>query len=811
MGLASALSTALTGMNAAETTIDVVGNNLANTSTVGFKASEANFATQFLQTRSLGSAPTETSGGTNPRQIGLGVLTAEITPDFTQGTIEVSNSPSDLAIQGDGFFIVEANSGEQLYTRNGIFKTNAENELVTITGNRLLGYGVNEDFELQSGNLVPISIPLGNAAVAEATENVQFAGVLTPTGDVATTAEIIESAVLGDGSATAPVPPGTAAAGVAPSPSGSLTAAPSAPGIAPNIAAGTYHYKMTLVDSNGGESSAVNLTVTVPPGDADTIDFSAFPTGTAPPYVSRNLYRTDTSGDANGPYYLLANFPGVAGGTPYSDNVTTQPPPGAPQTIENLDGSYTYYITFTAPGFPESRPVRFGDPVSVSDGHIQLTDLPVPSGDYTGGMVAIYRNSATNPNEFRRVAEIDTSVNNDYVDGMGDTEQAAQLEIDFDGPKINPSTPLVNVTRWNGNTYINPFVEGDLSFAATKGASTFPAETLQITSSTTVQELADFMTSVFGVHTSADDPAMPSTVDTGGGPAIDPGGYVDGASGTLRFVGNNGVANAISIDNQAFTMTSTTGAVTTPNLSFLSTQEAVGQSATTTFQVYDSLGIPIDLRVTTVLESTSDTATTYRWFAESPGNDTLTGIDVTVGTGLIQFDGNGNLIGGAQPTVLIDRSNIAALQPLEIALDFSNVSGLAADNSSLNAAFRDGFAAGTLSSFIVGEDGLIRGVFTNGATQPLGQIRLARFANPAGLEARGENTFALGINSGLPIEGNPGELGIGEIIAGATELSNTDIGKNLIDLILASTMYRGNTRVITTSQQLFDELLNLRR
>ena len=108
MGLASALSTALTGMNAAETTIDVVGNNQANTSTVGFKASEANFATQFLQTRSLGSAPTDTSGGTNPRQIGLGVLTAEITPDFTQGTIEVSNSPSDLAIQGDGFFIVEA-------------------------------------------------------------------------------------------------------------------------------------------------------------------------------------------------------------------------------------------------------------------------------------------------------------------------------------------------------------------------------------------------------------------------------------------------------------------------------------------------------------------------------------------------------------------------------------------------------------------------------------------------------------------------------------------------------------------------------
>ena len=72
MGLASALSTSLTGMSAAETTIDVVGNNLANSATVGFKASRAIFSSQFLETQGLGSTPTETSGGTNPRQIGLG-------------------------------------------------------------------------------------------------------------------------------------------------------------------------------------------------------------------------------------------------------------------------------------------------------------------------------------------------------------------------------------------------------------------------------------------------------------------------------------------------------------------------------------------------------------------------------------------------------------------------------------------------------------------------------------------------------------------------------------------------------------------
>src|SRR3954471_4082158 len=106
MGLASALTTALTGLSAAETQIDVAGNNLANSQTVGFKSSDTVFVTQFLQTQSLGSSPGASDGGTNPRQTGLGVRVGEITPNFSQGTIEVSSNPSDLAVQGEGFFIV---------------------------------------------------------------------------------------------------------------------------------------------------------------------------------------------------------------------------------------------------------------------------------------------------------------------------------------------------------------------------------------------------------------------------------------------------------------------------------------------------------------------------------------------------------------------------------------------------------------------------------------------------------------------------------------------------------------------------------
>ncbi|MCH7727279.1 MAG: flagellar hook-basal body complex protein [Planctomycetes bacterium] len=258
-------------------------------------------------------------------------------------------------------------------------------------------------------------------------------------------------------------------------------------------------------------------------------------------------------------------------------------------------------------------------------------------------------------------------------------------------------------------------------------------------------------------------------------------------------------------------MTDQTGQVTVPNIAFGSIQSAVGQSAVADFIVFDSLGIPLQVRVTGVMEQQSGTSTTYRWFADSSDNDPLTGVGIAVGTGSVTFDGEGNVISTTNTTVSIDRRNVPSQSPLDFDLDFSSISGLAAEVSSLAAARQDGSGAGKLSTFAIGEDGIIRGSFSNGVTRTLGQVRLARFSNPTGLEQRGQNIFAVGANSGLPVEGNPGQQGLASIVAGALELSNTDIGQNLITLVLASTQFRGNARVITSSQQLLDELLNLRR
>ena len=175
MGLASATTTALNGMRLNETSIDVLGNNVANAGTRGFKSSEALFTTQLLRTLSSGDGPTTSNGGTNPRQVGLGGAVSTIRKDFSQGSVTTSNSPTDMAIEGEGFFIVANGLGTQ-YTRDGSFTLNPEGKLVNPAGARVQGFGIDGNYNLQTAAPTDIEIPLGKLYIAEATNTARFGG-----------------------------------------------------------------------------------------------------------------------------------------------------------------------------------------------------------------------------------------------------------------------------------------------------------------------------------------------------------------------------------------------------------------------------------------------------------------------------------------------------------------------------------------------------------------------------------------------------------------------------------------------------------
>ncbi len=165
--MGTGMYTAVSGIDANQTALNVISNNIANISTVSFKSSQADFQTLFSQTYSAGTTPTGNVGGTNPEQVGDGVALGDITQNFSQGGSQFTGRDTDFMIQGNGFFTVlepnvataGAGSGAGAYylTRAGNFTLDGSGDLVTADGNKVLGTAtVNGDNPL---TVTPVNIP----------------------------------------------------------------------------------------------------------------------------------------------------------------------------------------------------------------------------------------------------------------------------------------------------------------------------------------------------------------------------------------------------------------------------------------------------------------------------------------------------------------------------------------------------------------------------------------------------------------------------------------------------------------------------
>ncbi|MCL2684525.1 MAG: flagellar hook-basal body complex protein, partial [Synergistaceae bacterium] len=124
---------------------------------------------------------------------------------------------------------------------------------------------------------------------------------------------------------------------------------------------------------------------------------------------------------------------------------------------------------------------------------------------------------------------------------------------------------------------------------------------------------------------------------------------------------------------------------------------------------------------------------------------------------------------------------------------------------------QDGYAMGVLENWMVSADGTIMGSYNNGRVLPISQLALAMFANPQGLSQMGETCFTETINSGLAQIGNPMTNGAGSIMGNTIELSNVDLSEEFVNLIRAQRGFQASTRVVTTSDQVLEELINMKR
>jgi len=156
------LFSAISGLKANQTMLDVTGNNIANANTVGFKASDVVFQDTLSQELSAAAAPNPAvpSGGTNPMQVGLGVQVGAITTNFNQGSAEASGRPTNLMISGDGFFMIKRGK-DDLYTRAGAFEFDSAGNLVTPDGDIVEGYQPDATGKVDPATMTPqpINIP----------------------------------------------------------------------------------------------------------------------------------------------------------------------------------------------------------------------------------------------------------------------------------------------------------------------------------------------------------------------------------------------------------------------------------------------------------------------------------------------------------------------------------------------------------------------------------------------------------------------------------------------------------------------------
>ena len=183
----------VSGMQNHQTRLDVIGNNVANVNTTGFKRGRVNFQDMISQQMSGAASPTTEVGGVNPKEVGLGVTVAAIDTVFTQGNLQTTGVSTDVAIQGNGFFILK-NGEESFYTRAGAFSLDSEGTLVNpANGLRVQGWmaeEINGQMVLQTaGSTEDLIIPVGSKDPAKATENVNFACNLNKN-----TPEILEGA-----------------------------------------------------------------------------------------------------------------------------------------------------------------------------------------------------------------------------------------------------------------------------------------------------------------------------------------------------------------------------------------------------------------------------------------------------------------------------------------------------------------------------------------------------------------------------------------------------------------------------------------
>ncbi|EKI2648071.1 flagellar hook protein FlgE [Campylobacter coli] len=839
----------VSGLQAHQVAMDVEGNNISNVNTTGFKYSRADFGTMFSQTVKIATAPTDGRGGSNPLQIGLGVSVSSTTRIHFQGSVQTTDKNTDVAINGDGFFMVSDDGGLTNYlTRSGDFKLDAYGNFVNNAGFVVQGWNINWDDQTIDSSRSPQNIFIDP-------------GMHIP---AAKSTEVAIKANLNSG-----------------------------------LNIGTSSRNLYALDSVHGWNNKTQR----PEDENDTGTTQFYTTSKNSVEVTEKGVDAGSLFNANGTGLNLRDGQGIW--VSYTDaKFTTDRANGAnvfdpnltvPQqnnvifwgnkdiavtldinlngvriqndNIRSLDEAIAYINTFTAPTDTRDgtgvKAVKKADGSGIefvndnADGttdNMKNIDLTVNVGNSAGERNTI--NYDANTGVFSPQGGNLTTAQNDtdWIAGAAQAGQPQNVKVVTAHKYIYSSNPVTIPPM------INP--DGGPVFQPNNGnRPTDPASanywdaiqgSLKNTTERTFRTTEDLRELLqrdarYGVDYDGDGSAGYDADDVNQAVKVvvtENGNFaISNANETSTIPANAGAGNAVATTNpknMSFNITaysnkqgtvSTNDAFTAIFKAFdgplvignqIKESEQLKLSAFSAgLEIYDSLGSKHTLEVQFVKQSTTqDGGNEWQMIIRVPEpaeiNTTGEGPNnIIVGTA--RFNNDGSLASYTPRTINFSPNNGAAPnQQIKLSFGTSGSNdGLVSSNSAstLTGQATDGYTSGNLKpdAIRVDDKGNILGEFTNGKTFAVAKIAMASVANNSGLEEIGGNLFKVTANSGNIVVGEAGTGGRGEMKTSALEMSNVDLSRSLTELIIIQRGYQANSKTISTSDQMLQTLIQLKQ
>ncbi|EAL7247057.1 flagellar hook protein FlgE [Campylobacter coli] len=840
----------VSGLQAHQVAMDVEGNNISNVNTKGFKYSRADFGTMFSQTVKIATAPTDGRGGSNPLQIGLGVSVSSTTRIHSQGSVQTTNKNTDVAINGDGFFMVSDDGGLTRYlTRDGDFKLDAYGNFVNNAGFVVQGWNINWDTQSIDSSRTPQNIFIDP-------------GMHIP---AAKSTEVAIKANLNSG-----------------------------------LNIGTSSRNLYALDSVHGWNNKTQR----PEDENDTGTTQFYTTSKNSVEVTEKGVDAGSLFNAKGQGLNLRDGQGIW--VSYADaKFTTDKANNANvfdpnstiaqqnnvifwgnkdiavtldinlngiriqnNNIRSLDEAIAYINTFTAPTDTRDgtgvKAVKKADGSGIefvndnADGttdNMKNIDLTVNVGNSAGERNTINYNANTGVFS-PQGGNLTTAQNDtDWIAGVAQVGQPQNVKVVTAHKYIYSSNP-VDI----GPMY-NP--DGGPAFQPGANANTRPTEpgsaaywdavnggllNTNVRTFRTTEDLRELLQrdARYGVDYDGSGTFAAADINQNIKVVVTADGHfaISNAKEDSTVPGNaiNGQANAVTTTpkNMSFNITaysnkqgtvSTNDAFTKIFKAFDGVLTVGGQikeseqlklsAFSAGLEIYDSLGSKHTLEVQFVKQSTTqDGGNEWQMIIRVPEpaeiNTTGEGpTNIIVGTA--RFNNDGSLANYTPKTINFSPNNGAAPnQQIKLSFGTSGSNdGLVSSNSAstLTGQATDGYTSGNLKpdAIRVDDKGNILGEFTNGKTFAVAKIAMASVANNSGLEEIGGNLFKVTANSGAIVVGEAGTGGRGEMKTSALEMSNVDLSRSLTELIIIQRGYQANSKTISTSDQMLQTLIQLKQ